>query len=80
MATALADTPRTDDAQLADLALAVLEQSPHLARSGLTLEARDGRLVVRGKVRSYFHKQMAQETLRHVDGVEQIENLLEVHW
>lgn len=80
MATVLDEAPQKNDSRLANLARAVLEQSPHLARSGLTLEARDGRLVVRGTVRSYFHKQMAQESLRHVDGVEQIENLLEVHW
>jgi osmotically-inducible protein OsmY len=44
------------------------------------LEANQGRLVLHGVVGSYYQKQIAQETLRKVDGVEQIENLLQVHW
>jgi osmotically-inducible protein OsmY len=35
-------------------------------------------VILRGKVGSYFQKQMAQEALRGVDGVEAIENCLEV--
>jgi hypothetical protein len=31
-------------------------------------------------VDSYFQKQMAQEALRHVDGIDQISNELEVCW
>jgi osmotically-inducible protein OsmY len=31
-------------------------------------------------VRSYFQKQMAQEVVRRVEGVEQIDNDLEVLW
>jgi osmotically-inducible protein OsmY len=31
-------------------------------------------------VSSYFQKQMAQEALRHVDGVAEIANELEVCW
>ena len=29
---------------------------------------------------TFFQKQMAQEAIRRVDGVEQIENLLQVNW
>jgi osmotically-inducible protein OsmY len=68
------------DVQLADLARTALEQSPHLARKQLRLEARKGRIILRGTVASYYQKQMAQETLRKVDGVEEIENHLQVHW
>ena len=61
-----------------------LAQSPYLSRRlfrrELHCEAQAGRVTLRGVVSSYFHKQMAQETLRRVDGVEEIENLLEVNW
>ncbi len=35
-------------------------------------------MILRGVVRSYFQKQMAQEALRHVEGIEEICNELEV--
>ncbi|MFM2095979.1 MAG: hypothetical protein RIS70_3103, partial [Planctomycetota bacterium] len=46
----------------------------------LRFEAADGRVVLKGVVRSYFQKQMAQETLRRIDGIVFIENDLEVTW
>ena len=57
-----------------------LSQSPYFARRGLRFEAQEGEVVLRGTVRSYYHKQMAQEILRRVDGVRRIENQLEVDW
>jgi len=68
------------DTQLVDRARSALERSPHLARKRLKLAARHGRLTLEGVVDSYYQKQMAQETLRRVDGVAEVENLLEVHW
>jgi osmotically-inducible protein OsmY len=44
----------------------------------LRFETEQGRVVLKGVVRSFFQKQMAQEALRRVDGVEQIFNELEV--
>tara|TARA_R110002049_G_scaffold309101_2_gene516940 strand:+ start:70428 stop:70784 length:357 start_codon:yes stop_codon:yes gene_type:complete len=38
----------------------------------------DGILFIRGTVNSFYHKQMAQELVRCVNGVEQIVNELEV--
>jgi hypothetical protein len=35
---------------------------------------------LRGVVRSYYQKQMAQEVLLGLEGVEHIENQLEVEW
>jgi osmotically-inducible protein OsmY len=57
-----------------------LRRNPYLTRRKLHLETSDGRVVLRGAVNSYYQKQMAQETLRRVPGVEQIENQLEVLW
>ena len=35
---------------------------------------------MQGVVKTYFQKQMAQEAIRRVDGVEHVENCLEVTW
>ena len=57
-----------------------LSKSPYLMRKLVHCEETDGRVVVKGKVGTYFQKQMATEVLRNLDGVEQIENRLEVVW
>ena len=54
--------------------------SPYLAKRKVRFETQDGRVVLRGVVSSYFQKQMAQEALRSVAGVREIDNLLEVNW
>ncbi|HEX5103694.1 MAG TPA: BON domain-containing protein [Pirellulaceae bacterium] len=36
--------------------------------------------MLQGVVKTYFQKQMAQETVRRVAGVEEVENCLEVTW
>ena len=58
--------------------LTALEQNPYVGRQDLRFETEDGRVILRGRVSSYFHKQMAQEAIRRVDGVEEISNELEV--
>ncbi len=63
---------------LDDKVLTALERNPYLARRSLRFETLEGRVTLRGVVRSYFQKQMAQEALRHVDGVQEIANELEV--
>lgn len=55
-----------------------ISSNPHLLRRKLRLETAGGYVVLRGTVGSYFQKQMAQEALRHLEGVERIDNLLEV--
>jgi len=57
-----------------------LANNPYLSRRNLRFETAEGRVVLRGVVPSYYQKQMAQEALRRLDGVHQIENLLEVSW
>jgi osmotically-inducible protein OsmY len=68
------------DMPLATRVLSALEQNPYIARRSLRLEANAGRVTLRGVVDSYFQKQMAQEAIRHVDGVHEIANELEVCW
>jgi osmotically-inducible protein OsmY len=57
-----------------------LVSSPHVPIREVRVEAAEGRVVLKGCVRSFFQKQMAQEAIRRIDGVESIENLLEVNW
>lgn len=58
----------------------VLLASPHIPRHRVRVEHRAGHVVVRGAVDSYYQKQMTQEAILRVEGVERLENQLEVHW
>jgi osmotically-inducible protein OsmY len=60
--------------------LSAIEKHPHLKQRRLRFEHQDGRVVLRGVVNSYYQKQLAQEAIRRVDGVDHIENQLEVEW
>jgi len=66
------------DNPLNDRVFTALTRSPYVAGRSLRFETEQGNVTLRGVVHSYFQKQMAQEALRHVDGVDQIVNELEV--
>ena len=68
------------DSLLESRVLSALSKNPYLPGRKLQFEMQQGKIVLRGVVGSYYQKQMAQETLRSVEGVHQIENLLQVHW
>ena len=74
MSTATLTTPLFDRIHDA------LTTNPHVPSQQVRVEAADGRVVLKGSVRSFFQKQMAQEAIRRIDGVERIDNLLEVNW
>jgi len=57
-----------------------LNSNPHVPCNQVRVEAEEGRVVLKGSVSSFFQKQMAQEAIRRVDGVQQIDNLLQVNW
>jgi osmotically-inducible protein OsmY len=57
-----------------------ISRNPHLAGLTLRIEARAGRIVLRGTVGSFYQKQVAQEAVRTIEGVDEIENQLEVSW
>ncbi len=65
---------------LLDQVNGALSRSPYVSGSNLRVEASEGVVRLEGAVRSFFHKQMAQELIRRVDGVERIENRLQVKW
>ncbi|HJQ79450.1 MAG TPA: BON domain-containing protein [Lacipirellulaceae bacterium] len=74
MSTAILSTPLFERIHEA------LTANPHVPNRQVRVEAADGRVVLKGSVRSFFEKQMAQEAIRRVDGVQLIDNLLEVNW
>ena len=49
----------------------------HLSRH-LTCEFREGLLLLRGRVSSYYYKQVAQEAVLRLDAVEHVVNQIEV--
>ena len=63
---------------LSDQVVTALEGNPYLSRRNLRFENSEGRITLRGVVRSYYQKQMAQEALRELEGIEEIYNELEV--
>jgi hypothetical protein len=65
---------------LCDRIFEALTSNPHVPNHTVRFEAADGRVVLKGSVTTFFQKQMAQEAVRRIDGVEQIENLLQVNW
>jgi osmotically-inducible protein OsmY len=69
----------TDDSLARQVDLAI-STSPYLTGKKLRVEMHEGHVVLQGRVASYFQKQMAQEALRKIDGVQRIDNQLEVAW
>ena len=69
-----------DQSPLTERVDAVLRGNPHIPHRNLRFEANQGQVVLRGVVRSYYQKLMAQEALLGVEGVETVENQLEVQW
>lgn len=57
-----------------------IQGSPYLMGHTVRIELRAERVVLRGVVPSYYQKQVAQEVVRSVEGVEQVENQLQVDW
>ncbi len=55
-----------------------VRSNPHLTGRKLRIETEAGHVVLHGTVGSYFQKQMAQEALRRIDGLQGIENRLVV--
>ena len=65
---------------LCDRIFDALATNPHVPSQNVRFEAAEGRVVLSGSVSTFFQKQMAQEAIRRIDGVEQIDNLLQVNW
>jgi BON domain len=72
--------PRPETVNLSDLARKELEHHPHFrGRSGgIVIEQRGKSLLVSGRLPSFYLKQLVQETLRHVPGVQSVSNDIQV--
>ena len=57
-----------------------IQTIPYVSGRTLRFETDGNRVTLNGCVKSYFHKQMAQEVVRRVHGVEHVDNCLEVMW
>ncbi len=57
-----------------------LKKNPYLMRRVVRHTTNSGCVTLHGEVDSYFAKQMAQESLRSIDGVKAITNRLRVIW
>jgi osmotically-inducible protein OsmY len=70
----------SDFKNLDDRVQSALSKLPASPKRTLRFEASDGRVTLHGTVHSYYQKQMAQEILRRLEGVQAIDNRLEVSW
>ncbi len=57
---------------------AAIRNHPHLQRQHIFLERDEQHVVLRGKVDSFYRKQMIQEAVRKVDSAARINNRIEV--
>lgn len=57
-----------------------IKGNPHLSRHQVFCQEQSGIVVLHGRVDSFFQKQMAQETLKRLAGVEKVINELQVDW
>jgi len=51
-----------------------------IKQARVRVQSRRGKVVLTGTVASYYDKQIAQESLRGLPGIETVQNLLNVHW
>jgi osmotically-inducible protein OsmY len=71
-------SPRARYGALASAAALQLQSSSNAMLRSVTCEFRDGALLLRGQVTSYYLKQLAQEAVRSLAGVGAIINCVEV--
>ena len=55
-----------------------LARNPYFAGRKVRVEFRENEVVLSGRLDSYFHKQMAQESIRAIGGVLRVHNEIEV--
>jgi len=65
---------------LLDTVQGALSRSPYISTRKVKVEAADGHVRIEGTVGTFFQKQMAQELIRRLDGVQRVENQLQVNW
>lgn len=73
------DSPR-EGTDLSSLACDHLEQHPHFRGrlSGLRIEQRGRTLFLSGRLPTFYLKQLVQEAVRHLPGVQHVRNEIDV--
>jgi osmotically-inducible protein OsmY len=69
---------RTPHPGLQELAEGCLRRNPYLALKNVSCDGRGGVLVLRGCLPTYYLKQVAQEVVARLEGVEMIDNQIQV--
>ena len=69
---------RTPPPGLPELAEGCLRRKPYLALRYVSCDCRGGVLVLRGRLPTYYLKQVAQEAVARLEGVKGVENRIEV--
>jgi len=64
--------------EVRDLVRSTLARNPHFNGQDLRVEFDESDVIIRGAVRSYYQKQIAQESVRRISGIGAIRNELEV--
>ncbi len=70
--------PVTGDDKISRLAEERLRNSVYSALRTISCEYHEGVLILRGRLYTYFLKQLAQEAVREMDGVLEIANQVQV--
>jgi hypothetical protein len=68
----------TLQASTKDLAERCLRSNPYLALKSVSCDYLDGVLFLRGRLPTYYLKQLAQEVVGGLEGVERIDNQIQV--
>jgi osmotically-inducible protein OsmY len=83
MPAAIAELPRTSAPERVDLSLLArkqLEKHPHFRGrlSGLHIEQQGRSLLLSGQLPTFYLKQLVQEAVRHLPGVQHVHNDIDV--
>ena len=70
--------PETLQASIKDRAERFLHSNPYLVLKHISCDYLDGVLILRGRLPTYYLKQLAQESVADLDGVDRIENQIQV--
>jgi hypothetical protein len=73
-----ASLPSASTREVVEMAETGLRKSPYLALSKISCEFHDGILTLRGCLPRYYLKQIAQEVVAVVPGVEHVANQIEI--
>ena len=72
------DIPTQTIPLMQNQAQALLLRTPYPALRSISCECRGRELILRGRLPSYFLKQMAQSAVAHLPGVDRVVNQIEV--